>query len=260
MVVQINPRQQQIMDRAQQSGFVAIESLSREFGVTSQTIRRDINHLCGLGMLLRYHGGAGLPTSAKNIAYVARRDHLLSEKQSIAALAAAQIPDHSSLFINIGTTNEEVAHALMAHHGLRIITNNLNVAHLMSAKQDFEVIVASGVVRSQDRGVVGEATMDFISQFIVDYGIIGISGIDMDGTLLDFDYREVKVSQTIIKHSRRIFLVTDHSKFGRNAMVRLGNISKISALFTDQSPPPEIIEIATESGTEIHLPKTHLNS
>ena len=138
MVVQINPRQQQIMDRAQQSGFVAIESLSREFGVTSQTIRRDINHLCGLGMLLRYHGGAGLPTSAKNIAYVARRDHLLSEKQSIAALAAAQIPDHSSLFINIGTTNEEVARALMAHHGLRIITNNLNVAHLMSAKQDFD--------------------------------------------------------------------------------------------------------------------------
>ena len=64
MVVQINPRQQQIMDRAQQSGFVAIESLSREFGVTSQTIRRDINHLCGLGMLLRYHGGAGLPTNA----------------------------------------------------------------------------------------------------------------------------------------------------------------------------------------------------
>ena len=111
MVVQINPRQQQIMDRAQQSGFVAIKPLAREFDVTSQTVRRDINQLCGLGVLLRYHGGAGLPTSAENLAYLARRDHLLTEKQSIAALTATQIPDHASLFINIGTTNEEVARA-----------------------------------------------------------------------------------------------------------------------------------------------------
>ena len=260
MAPQINPRQQQIMDKAQQSGFVAIEHLAREYGVTSQTIRRDINHLCKLGMLIRYHGGAGLPLGAENTAYVTRRDHLLTEKQRIATLTAAQIPDYSSLFINIGTTNEEVASALMAHHGLRIITNNLNVAYLMSAKKDFEVIVASGVVRNQDRGVVGEATVDFISQFIVDFGVIGTSGIDMDGTLLDFDYREVRVSQTIIKHSRRIFLVADHSKFGRNAMVRLGNISELSALFTDQPPPTEIIEIAAASGTEIHLPGLYQNT
>jgi len=254
MNARLNQRQQEVMNLVQRQGFVSIEPLSTHFDVTAQTIRRDINFLCDQGMLQRYHGGAGLPSGAENTAYSTRRDQHSEEKQSIAAIVAAQIPDHSSLFINIGTTNEEVARALMGHQGLRIITNNLNVAHLMSAKQDFEVIVASGVVRSEDRGVVGEATTDFISQFIVDFGIIGISGIDMDGTLLDFDYREVRVSQTIIKHSRRVFLVTDHTKFGRNAMVRLASIGEMSAIFTDQPPPAEIAEIADAAGTAIHIP------
>jgi len=251
--MRLNSRQQEIMELVQRQGFVSIEPMARNFGVTAQTIRRDINYLCDNNLLQRYHGGAGMPTSAANIDYSTRRGQLHEEKQHIATTVAAQIPDNASLFINIGTTNEEVAQALMGHNGLRVITNNLNVAHLMSAKEDFEVIVASGVVRAADRGVVGEATMDFISQFIVDYGIIGISGIDMDGTLLDFDYREVRVSQTIIQHSRRVFLVTDHTKFGRNAMVRLGNIGDVSAIFTDQEPPPEILEIAEAAGTAIHI-------
>lgn len=249
----LNPRQQEILDLVQREGFVSVEPLAKHFDVTPQTIRRDINLLCDMSLLQRHHGGAGLPTSAANTAYLTRRVQYEDEKRQIAALAATQIPDHASLFINIGTTTEEVARALMGHRGLRIITNNLNVAHLMSAKQDFEVIVASGVVRSEDRGVVGEATMDFISQFVVDIGIMGISGIDRDGTLLDFDYREVRVSQTILRHSRRTFLVADHSKFGRNAMVRLGNIGDVSALFTDRPPPPEIAEIAAAADTAIHV-------
>ena len=88
-------------------------------------------------------------------------------------------------------------------------------------------------MRHRDRGIVGEATVDFIRQFKVDFGVIGISGIDLDGTLLDLDYREVRVSQAIIANSRKVLLVADHSKFSRSAMVRLGHISKVNMLFTD---------------------------
>ena len=112
------------------------------------------------------------------------------------------------------------------HVGLRVITNNLNVAALLSGKPDFQVIVAGGVVRARDRGIVGEATIDLIRQFRVDFGIIGISGIDLDGTLLDFDYQEVRVAQAIIANSRQVFLAADHSKFGRNALVRLGSLER----------------------------------
>jgi DeoR family glycerol-3-phosphate regulon repressor len=165
-------------------------------------------------------------------------------------MLARHIPDQASLFINIGTTTEEVAKALMDHAGLRVITNNLNVASILSGKQDFEVIVAGGVVRARDRGIVGEAAIDLIRQFKVDFGIIGISGIDADGSLLDFDYREVRVAQTIIEQSRKVFLATDHTKFGRNAMVRLGEMSQIDALFTDRPPPPAMKAMLAAAGVQ----------
>src|SRR5690606_31653043 len=124
-------------------------------------------------------------------------------------------------------------------------------ASMLAPKKDFEVIVAGGVVRSSDHAVTGEATIDFIGQFKVDYGIIGISGIDADGALLDFDYREVRVSQTIIANSRQVFLVADHSKFGRNAMVRLGNLKDLDAFFTDAPPPPAIAQLPAANGVRL---------
>jgi DeoR family glycerol-3-phosphate regulon repressor len=230
-------RREQIVDRARRQGYVAVEALALELEVTPQTIRRDINVLCERNLLQRYHGGAGLPSSVENLTYSDRQVMNLEAKQRIARLVAKAIPNHSSLFINIGTTTEAVAHALLDHIELRVVTNNLQVASLLSANSSFEVIVTGGLVRSRDRGIVGEAALDLINQFRVDYGIIGISGIDVDGSLLDYDYREVRVAQAIIANSREVFLVADHSKFGRNAMVRLGGIEQVNVLFTDEPPP-----------------------
>src|SRR5262249_21699460 len=148
-----------------------------------------------------------------------------------------------SLFINIGTTTEEVARALLDHVELRVVTNNLQVASLLSANPSFEVIVTGGLVRSRDRGIVGEAALDPVGPVQVDFGVVGISGIDADGSLLDFDYREVRLAQAIIANSRAVLLCADHSKFGRNAMVRLGHIEQVDALFTDRPPPPAIAEL-----------------
>ena len=215
---------------------MSVEALVNHFGVTPQTIRRDINELDAEGMLRRYHGGAGLPSSVENVGYSARKILHHDAKKRIAQAVAAAIPDGASLFINIGTTTEEVARALLNHKRLRVITNNINVAVLLAQAEDSEVIIAGGAVRKGDGGIVGAATVDLIQQFRVDFGIIGISGIDSDGTLLDYDYREVRVAQAIMANARRVFLVADHSKFGRPAMVRLGSLADVSTLFTDVAP------------------------
>ncbi|MBE0617843.1 MAG: DeoR/GlpR family transcriptional regulator, partial [Proteobacteria bacterium] len=239
----VSSRQNQILEMVRERGFVSSLELSRVFEVTPQTIRRDINELSEQGLLTRYHGGAGNPSSVENVAYSTRQVLNQAEKDRIAQEVARHIPDKASLFLNIGTTTEAVARALGNHKGLRIITNNLNVAAIMSEKEDFEVVIAGGVVRSRDRGIIGQATIDFIRQFRVDMGIIGISGIDLDGTLLDFDYREVRVAQAIIENSRQVLLVADHSKFGRSAMVKLGHISQVDVFYTDKAPPAPLAEV-----------------
>jgi DeoR family glycerol-3-phosphate regulon repressor len=248
----LNQRQTLIVQRAQADGFVSIDGLAKAFDVTPQTIRRDINTLCDEGVLQRHHGGASLPSSATNIDYNSRRRLLPVEKERIGELVARHIPDGCSLFINLGTTTEAVARALVNHRGLRIITNNVNVAVLLSQVEDFEITVAGGRLRPRDLGVVGEATVDFINQFKVDFGIIGISGIDQDGTLLDFDFREVKVAQAIVANARQVFLATDHTKFGRPAMVKLAHISVLDALFTDNAPPRPFLDMLARERVAVH--------
>ena len=247
------PRQQSILERAREQGYVSIDELAQAFAVTPQTIRRDINQLADQGLLRRTHGGAAsVGSSIQNTAYAMRAGLMRDEKQRIAEAIAAQIPDHASLFINIGTTTEAIARALLNHSGLKVITNNLHVAALLSAKADFEVLLAGGTVRSVG-GVVGQAAVDFIRQFKVDYALVGISGIDEDGSLLDFDYQEVRVSQAIIDNARQVFLAADSSKFGRNAVVRLGPIGLVDKVFTDHAPSAAISRLLHEQKIQLEL-------
>lgn len=249
----VRERHEKIRQHVLNKGYVTIDYLAGEFNVTPQTIRRDINALSEEGLVNRYHGGAGVASSTENLEYNQRKILCLNEKQQIAKVVADRIPYNTSLFINIGTTTEAIANALCNHQRLRVITNNLNVASILSGNENFEIIVAGGMVRHRDGGIVGPLTIDFIQQFRVDFGIIGISGIDMDGTLLDFDYREVRASRAIIDNTRKVFLAADHTKFGRNAMVRLGHISEIDELFTDRQPPVALTDLLAQGDVQLHV-------
>ena len=243
-------RQQKTLELVRERGYISIEELAQYFDVTPQTIRRDINQLADEGLLRRYHGGAAHDSSVENTEYTMRVGYMLEEKLRIAEAVAAPVPDHASLFINIGTTTESIAHALLNHTGLKIITNNLNVAKILSTKEDFEVLIASGRVRP-DGGVIGQATADFFKQFKADYALIGISGIDEDGTLLDFDFQEVCVSQEILSSARQVFLAADSSKFGRNAMIRLGSLKQVDSIFTDQQPNEQYLKTIHDLGVNL---------
>jgi DeoR family glycerol-3-phosphate regulon repressor len=233
-----NPRQLKLLQHVHESSSRTVDELAAHLSVTVQTVRRDVQRLAEAGLLARYHGGVRLPNSTiENIAHHQRETLHAEGKRRIARAVAKAVPNDCSLLINIGTTTEAVAKALMHHTGLRVITNNINVAAILSRNPACEVIVAGGVVRPRDNGIVGEATVDFIRQFKVDIAVIGISGIETDGSLRDYDYREVKVSQAIISHAREVWLATDVSKFNRPAMVRVAHLNEIDRIFTDAEPP-----------------------
>ena len=249
-------RQIEILEIARTEGKVVVESLAERFGVTVQTIRRDLSELSEAGKLDRVHGGAVMRSGVANIGYEERRSLNAEAKAAIARRCAAMIPANSSLFLNIGTTTEAVARELLQHHNLTVITNNMNVANILVANESCDVIVAGGILRRSDGGLVGDLTTHAIEAFKVDYAIIGTSALDADGDLLDFDPQEVRASRTIIHQSRRTYLVTDASKLTRSAPVRIASLREVDAIFIDQELPKPLARKCHDWGTDIHLPGT----
>ena len=248
-----NLRHDEILTLAREQGKVTVEMLARHFDVTTQTIRRDLSDLCDSGNLSRVHGGAILPSGVVNMGYEERTHLATNQKAALARMCADQIPNGASLFLNIGTTTEAVARALLNHKNLLVITNNINVANILATTPHSEIILAGGVLRRSDGGLVGDMAAEIIRQFRVDYAVIGTAAIAEDGVLLDYDFREVRVTQAIIQNSRKRFLVADAIKFTRHAPVRIAEMSDMTAFFTDRTPPEKIGAMCREHGVKMHI-------
>ena len=252
----LNKRQRDILSLAEDEGYVSVESLAETFSVTQQTIRSDINNFCDQELLTRAHGGA-FYSKVHNFAYKSRKSLASDEKKEIADAVAAIIPDNSSIVLgNIystksGTTTELVAESLYLHQGLKVITNNINIVNIFVQFNNAEVWLAGGKVRNLDSAVIGINTADFIKQFKVDYAVVGVSAIDNDGALMDFDYEEVQISKAIFNHCRKLILVADDFKFDSTAPMLIGNISEVDILVTNTQPPLEIIDLCNSNNIEI---------
>jgi DeoR family glycerol-3-phosphate regulon repressor len=244
-------RHPEILEIARREGKVTVEGLATHFGVTLQTIRRDLSDLADAGRLERVHGGAVLSSGTTNIGYEERRALNKETKRAIARACAAQIPNGCSLFLNIGTSTEAVAEELLHHENLMVVTNNMNVANILVTNPSCNIIVTGGQLRRADGGLVGNLAAETIRQFKFDLAVIGCSALDKDGDLLDFDIQEVSVSQTIIRQSRKTFLVADQTKFTRSAPARIASLADLDAMITDHPLPADLADACANWGTRV---------
>lgn len=244
-------RHPDILEIARRDGKVTVEGLAQHFGVTLQTIRRDLTDLAEAGRLERVHGGAVLPSGTTNIGYEERRRLNPEAKRAIAQACAARIPNNISLFLNIGTSTEAVAQELLRHENLMVVTNNMNVANILAGNSDCEVVVTGGQLRRADGGLVGNLATETIRQFKFDLAVIGCSALDREGDLLDFDIQEVSVSQAILRQSRKTFLVADQTKLTRSAPVRIASLADIDTMFTDKPLPADLAQSCASWNTQI---------
>lgn len=229
----LSERQNQILNWVQQVDYLSIETLVERFDVSSQTIRKDVNHLAELHLIRRQHGGIALMSTAENLPFDNRQYLNGNAKQKIADTLVAQIPDGASLILGVGTTVEYVAKALANHKDLQVFTNNLTVAGILCAFPSIQVRVAGGKLRHSHRDLVGVDTVEFLRQFYFDFGIIGCGGLDEEMGILDFDPEEAAISRVIIDQSRNTVLVCDQHKWGRKAMARVKSFNHINQFVTD---------------------------
>ncbi|MHA6267096.1 DeoR/GlpR family DNA-binding transcription regulator [Aliiroseovarius sp. CAU 1755] len=241
----------EILELARRDGKVSVVGLAAHFGVTLQTIRRDLSDLALDGRLKRVHGGAILPSGVANIAYEERRALNQTGKSRIARAVARLIPNDCALFLNIGTTTEAVAAALIHHQKLFVVTNNTNVAQILSANPDCQVVVTGGVRRPADGGLVGELAARLVRDFKFDYAVIGCSALDADGDVLDYDLQEVVVSQAALCQAQQAIVVCDHTKLARAAPARIASLSDLDLVVTDTDLPGTLKRRCKDWRTEI---------
>ena len=251
--MRLKKRQAEILKIISLEKSVKVDELASLYQVTEQSIRRDLNEICSRGLAIRTHGGARIVNSISNIEYDKRRLVYSEEKDSIGKLAAELIPNNCSLMLNIGTTTEQVARSLFSHKNLVVISNNVNITNTLIGSNPKELILAGGAIRLSDGAIVGDSTVDFISNYKADFAVIGASALDEDGSILDFDPREVAVAKSILENSRKKILVCDSSKFKITAPHRISNICDIDIFVTDTEPPKYFRDIANENNTEIKI-------
>ncbi|WP_095587249.1 DeoR/GlpR family DNA-binding transcription regulator [Actibacterium ureilyticum] len=247
----LTARQEKILSLLRSEGRVETEDLALRFDVTSQTIRRDLGELCDRGLAVRTHGGAKRIASVANREYHERQQLRATQKEAMASLAASLIPDNCSITLNIGTTTEQVARALVGHKGLVVLSNNINIINTLIGTPLRELILVGGAVRTTDGAIVGQDAVEFISRYKVDFAVIGASALDPDGAVLDFDAREVSVARAILRNARTKILVCDISKFERTAPVRICEIGDLDYMITDREPPAPFRDAARHGDTEI---------
>jgi DeoR family glycerol-3-phosphate regulon repressor len=235
-------RQSIILDWVREEHHVDVDSISDRFGVTPQTIRRDINLLCEQGLLRRRYGGVSLPTSLHSAAGNASKSDFDQVCQRMAKEVSKQIPDGASVSLGGGEAVVHVATALLNHSSLKVLTNSLAVASALSSNSEIEVIVSGGQYRHANNDVVGPEVTNFFSSFFSDYGVISCGSIDPKHGLMDFDIREAEANRAIISNTRTKMLVADKEKWQVKAMCQVATFKYIDLFFTDQFPQNDIAE------------------
>ena len=230
-------RQRSIIEWVHEQKHVEVEDIARRFGVTPQTIRRDINKLCEQGLLRRRYGGVSLPTSAA--VHPVDDDNQVRNlwaKQQIAKRIAAGIPEGATVSLGVGSTITLVAQSLIHHKSLQILTNNFNVASALSGNSNIEVIVSGGQYRHNDHDVVGPEVTNFFNSFVTDFGVISTGSMDLQHGLMDHEIREAEVSRAIICNTRARILAADRSKWDRNSHCKVASFKYVDRFYTDVMP------------------------
>lgn len=233
-------RHARILEVLRHRGYAGIDELVSDFGVTAQTIRRDLQELFEGGLLRRHHGGASILSSTVNTDYGQRHVEQAGEKSRIAAAAVSLLASGSSLFMTPGTTVEAAAAAIARSDlaRLRVVTNSTVAAEILGANPKIAVLLTGGRWQANNRALAGAAAAEFAERYRCDAVLTSVGAIDPDGWLLEFRDEEVAVAKAMLANARRRILLADSSKFSKAATCKLARIDEMTTFVTDRPPPP----------------------
>lgn len=244
-------RQSEILRAVELRGSTAIGKLADDLGVSDETIRRNVKPLVTQGLVRRVHGGITALDPVHEAPFQKRLQENAETKQKIAEAVVDLIADGDTLILDCGSTTAFVARALRRRSGLVVVTNSAEIARTLSTKSSNRVFMAGGELRPDDTASLGSAAIAYISQFRVRHAILSLGAISPDGGMMVYEPAEAEFSRAVIELAENVIVAVDHSKFGRQGMVKICDPDLVDVLVTDELPPEETLQSFNKAKIEI---------
>jgi len=258
-------RKAQLAAYVAETGEVTVSALAERFGVSIDTIRRDLDQLSADGVLVRTYGGAVSQSTLSRVdrAVDVRLTMEEREKEKIAVLAASLVEDGSIVMINGGTTTLAVARNLRNHRDLTVATNNLLVPPALPPTAVRDVYVFGGAVRTLTLATVGPVSFRAAGgsemDISCDLALIGVGAVAAVAGYTTSNLAEATMMREMISRASRVAILADSSKFGRRLFAQVCELGGADYLVTDSTPPPDLLAALQENEVELITPETREN-
>lgn len=247
-------RHQIIIQRLNQEKSIRASELTEQFGVSFETIRRDLEFLESEGRLRRVHGGAVLNKLdySEEIPLSIRESIYLEEKEELAQIAIRYVKEGMSIAFDPSTTNTQIAKALKTKFDrLTVITNSLSIVNELISMPRYTLIMTGGVIRQDEQSIIGDLAEQFISRFHADIFFMSMSGVTLEAGITDNAVAEIHVKKIMHANAKRSIAIADSSKFGQNSLIKVCGASEVERFVTDSKIDPDIVKTFSEVGIEI---------
>lgn len=227
-------RKRYILDELQRNGSVVITDLAERIQVSSMTIRRDLNAMAEDGMVTLEHGGAVLNSGSLFECSISFKNEInVSEKQRIAAKCMEYINEGDSVFLDAGTTPNELAALLRGKRNISVLTHSLLVANTTATMRNIKLIMCPGEFRENSMAFLGPLTDDFIQHFQIDTLFLSLEGINLNDGISVVDVQDGHTKKVLVEKAKRVICMADHTKFNKSFFYKIAPITNVDLVVTD---------------------------
>lgn len=248
-------RQAEMARLIDERGRARVTELADAFGVSSVTIRKDLDALADMGRVIRTHGGAIAPrVRGQDLAYDVRDRMQQAEKAAIGALAATRVTDGDSIIVDASTTSLYLARELMqrtSSQSLTIVTNSIRIATELAVRPDIGVLLMGGRVRGRSLSLVGQLGDGVLRRVNVQKAFLGAAGLTAEDGLTETTEEEAQIKRAMVAAAREVYALVDHSKWGRVASATFCRPDDLTGVFTDARAPREMVSGLEGIGIEV---------
>jgi DeoR family transcriptional regulator of aga operon len=246
-------RRERIASLVQSQPFVRVDYLSEEFGISEVTVRSDLAELERVGAVRRVRGGAA-PNGVER-SFEESLEELSTEKTAIGQAAAAMVTDGQTIMLDVGTTSNAVAQALLRRSDLTdvmVITNGVNIAlALEAAIPRFTVVVTGGTLRPLQHSLVDPLGAAMLDELNADICFVGCNGVDVESGVTNANIPEAAIKRKMMGGAHKTVVVADSSKFGHTSSARIADLADVDTIVTDKSVDPFVLAEVVDRGVKV---------